>query len=1226
MTNPHQSLFDPSRRGVLKPARKRGFALIVTLSLMILLVIVAVGLLGLSAISLRSSSQGQARAQAQANARLALQLAIGELQRTMGPDTAVSATADSIVKAPSNPHLLGTWKSWRWIPTPGGTPPYDQKSGQFNSWLTSGPVEETDQLSYAENGEPSGTNAVNLVGDPEAKEKDDQGVSTLVMAQKVKTPGASYKGGYAWSVFDESMKASIDIGEPENKLSSGEEIASRSAPYRMRADAVSKSKLDSLREPVNLVSLNTASIKAPSDAIRTRFHHFTTGTLGLLTDTANGGPKVDLTQLFEPNSLPNGVLTSPTVYPNGFPSGTGSLLWAYMRDHYRKYKTVTSATGAAAYSPKGPDLQITPTGLNVAPTTERLLPAIARLQILFSLVSHHAHIGDRVSALNTEGVPRGNTSHAVVHLAYDPVITLYNPYDVSLDLTKLRIRIWDPPVGFKFTKIDNATGAKVLFRSENQFLGLARFQIDQPEVAEYYESNPNARKCFTLVLTDGTQASSAGSLKLKPGEVKVFSPRVESNWSWGMEVSTGEYNPRSFFDWNQDSNFGNVDNRTLKGIGQWGVECVPGWVTKAGLQTDHLGNAARMPSTLYPFEVGKRGWVGGFVSLRMTDSVKVEARPTVTSGASANHFQVDVLAGVNAANAGARVSEDLTNADVSTDRLRSYIFTFSSPTSASGTARLGDDISQEISAIPTSSIISREFLNSDILQVPTDTKGVGKKPFAMLDMTARTTRDDLTDNKPYLYNNFVVEGGRQDTAQVGLSNQSYDLRFAEISSFASFPDGVSIDPDTKRGYFGSTGGSTGSSFVQNFHVPLAPSASLGDMVHANLAPSSMLPRVVHPLGNSRAHPLIASSAVSVGTSLMDHSYLLNDALWDKYFYSSLTAYSQGVAPARGFGSVLTGVIDGSEPALNARLQPVVSSTDAKELADEIESLSPADRALQISRYFGVKGPFNLNSTSVEAWVAVLSSLKDREINGLSLKSPAATNGGTLSTTTYGSNDSTPFVRSSKPLAGSSETGAYRWAAFRALDDDQILELAEQIVKQIKVRGEKDKAPPLSLGEYVNRRIGSSGDIHSLAGLLQTAIDESDINDSVKGMDSKTLNYGGTTGKRRQGVKTPEVMNGNSVEGAPSMITQGDLMQALAAVATVRGDTFKVRAYGESLSPDGKTVQASAWCEAVVQRIPEYVSAEDEPQIMASDLKSEANKLFGRRFVVVSFRWLNREEV
>lgn len=1218
MTNKPNSYFNPSRRGSWKASAKRGFALIVTLSLMILLVIVAVGLLGLSAVSMRTSSQFLAKAQAESNARLALQLAIGELQRTMGQDMAASATADSISKNATNPHLVGAWKSWHWMPTPGGAPSYSDKEGRFDSWLVSGPIKETDTLAYMDKAVSGTKTAINLVGDPDNQEKDTQGVSTLVMAEKVKTPGSSMKGSYAWAVFDESLKASIDIGEPENPLGTGQEIASRSAPYRMRADAISKTELESLREPVNLATLDTAKIKASSAPIRTRFHHFTTGTMGLLTDTANGGPKVDLTQLFEPGTLPNGVLPSPTVYPSTFPSASGSLLWAYFRDHYRKYKTVTAATGAAAYSPKSPDLQITPSGLNTAPTTERLLPAIARLQIIFSLVSHHAHIGDRMQGLNTQGVPLGNTNHAVVHLAYDPVITLYNPYDVSLDLTKLRIRIWDPPVGFRFTKIDNGTGSRVPFRSGSEFLGMARYQIKS-------EKDTNARKCFTLVLSDGTQAASAATLKLKPGEVKVFSPRVESNWSWGMEVSTGEYAPRSFFDWRQESNFGNIDNRTASGIGQWGVECVPGWVTKAGLQTDHLSYAGREAATLYPFEVGK-SWVGGFVSLRLTDSVKVEARPTVTSGGSINHFQVDVLAGLNAPAAGSNVTSDLANSDVSPDRLRSYIFTFTSPTSATSSAKLGDDISQEIAANPTKSVVSREFLTSQILQAPNVTTVGGKKPFAMLDMTGRTTRDDLTDNKPYLYNNVVVEGGKQDTAQVGLSNQSYDLRFTEISSFANFPDGVSIDPATNRGYFGSTGGSSGSSFVQTYHVPLAPSASLGDLVHANLAPSSALPRVVHPLGNSRAHPLVPSNSVSQGSAMMDHSYLINDSLWDKYYFSSLTAYSGGVLPTRSFGDVLSGTIDGSNPGANARIQPVVSSSDPKSLADKIESLTPAQRALQISRYFGVRGPFNLNSTSVEAWVAVLSSLRDRNINGLSLKSPTAANGGTLAVTSYSSNDQTPFVRSSKPLAGSSETGAYRWAAFRALDDKQIRGLSEEIVKQIRARGEKDKAPPLTLGEFVNRRIGSSGDLHSLAGLLQTAIDNSDINDSVKGLDSKALNFSGTATKRRQGVKTPEVMNGNSVEGAPSMITQGDLMQGLAAVATVRGDTFKVRAYGEALAPDGKTVLASTWCEAVVQRIPQYVSSEDEPETATASLQATANKNFGRRFVVVSFRWLNRNEV
>ena len=77
---------------------KRGFALVVTLSLMVLLTISAVGLLTLSTISLRSSAQGEAGAIARANARLALMMAIGELQKELGPDSRISAPSRKIGK------------------------------------------------------------------------------------------------------------------------------------------------------------------------------------------------------------------------------------------------------------------------------------------------------------------------------------------------------------------------------------------------------------------------------------------------------------------------------------------------------------------------------------------------------------------------------------------------------------------------------------------------------------------------------------------------------------------------------------------------------------------------------------------------------------------------------------------------------------------------------------------------------------------------------------------------------------------------------------------------------------------------------------------------------------------------------------------------------------------------------------------------------------------------
>lgn len=74
---------------------------------MILLVVIAVGLLGLSSISLRSSGQGQAQAQAQANARMALQVAIGDLQKALGPDQRISARASLVNGDKGEANLIG---------------------------------------------------------------------------------------------------------------------------------------------------------------------------------------------------------------------------------------------------------------------------------------------------------------------------------------------------------------------------------------------------------------------------------------------------------------------------------------------------------------------------------------------------------------------------------------------------------------------------------------------------------------------------------------------------------------------------------------------------------------------------------------------------------------------------------------------------------------------------------------------------------------------------------------------------------------------------------------------------------------------------------------------------------------------------------------------------------------------------------------------------------------
>lgn len=72
----------------------------------------------------------------------------------------------------------------------------------------------------------------------------------------------------------------------------------------------------------------------------------------------------------------------------------------------------------------------------------------------------------------------------------------------------------------------------------------------------------------------------------------------------------------------------------------------------------------------------------------------------------------------------------------------------------------------------------------------------------------------------------------------------------------------------------------------------------------------------------------------------------------------------------------------------------------------------------------------------------------------------------------------------------------------------------------------------------------------------------------------------------------------------------EIMEALAPMLTVRSDTFRVRAYGESLNlADASTVEAAAWCEATVQRTPD-----------------PAPNGLGRRFVITHFRWLGPNDI
>jgi hypothetical protein len=299
-------------------------------------------------------------------------------------------------------------------------------------------------------------------------------------------------------------------------------------------------------------------------------------------------------------------------------------------------------------------------------------------------------------------------------------------------------------------------------------------------------------------------------------------------------------------------------------------------------------------------------------------------------------------------------------------------------------------------------------------------------------------------------------------------------------------------------------------------------------------------------------------------------------------------------PVAGISRPLTGVLRDfmddplAKPLRNPRLMPsrIPAAKD-----DLVAMLSEPAGCLKIAAELMVDGAFNVNSTSVEAWTAMLAGLRGARFD--------------VGNTAAGGGMDTTFPRLLDPVGSANDV----WHGYRTLTDEQIRTFAGKMVEQIVKRGQF-----LSLGEFVNRRV-SSDDL-GLKGALQTAIDDSNLNDSAVQSVFDISSYDSS-------AQSNFVPNNTGV-GVPGYLTQADVLKPLAPFITVRSDAFTIRSYGEAQDASGKTV-ATAWAEAVVQRVPDFLDNSNEAFTPVDDL-SPVNKKFGRRFQIVSFRFLPSAEV
>lgn len=549
--------------------------------------------------------------------------------------------------------------------------------------------------------------------------------------------------------------------------------------------------------------------------------------------------------------------------------------------------------------------------------------------------------------------------------------------------------------------------------------------------------------------------------------------------------------------------------------------------------------------------------------------------------------------------------------------------------------------------------------------------------------------------RPFLHGSTLTGPRIADNSKQALYDYGWEWQIDEITDVE-----VAIQEDgDARGYYGGGYNSTsGSTHTVQQYLPVLPPISIASLSSTHLGGYSLannttlaspdtdvnfttsnsdtnyalrgaplrddfrqttatgqggiLPHSQQAIGNAYAHPNIApEQAFTNITELLntdiadneqvvtyaDHSYLANKALWDEFFFSSITPQREDVplqeAPTNQSAvEVAESILFEDGLPANRRLTRYTANLTTEKFQEMSANYSGFKNGFadKIASYLMLNGPFNVNSTSVEAWKVFFSSLRDKPVAYLEdgQSQPA--------TATPPSNETTVnpgMLANGEPLESGDLNNdpndpVDQWSRSRTLSDTEIEELANAMVKQVKLRG-----PFLSLSDFINRRLinpGSNEDELTMAlkGALQAALDDDSvsINEAFRGSS-------GTPGPREfsaaeqdsmSGAAFPEAATGPIAYGSTPYIDQADILRHCGPMLTPRGDTFLIRAYGDSLDANGK-VTARAWCEAVVQRTPEYVDSADESHEMYATL-NPTNQNFGRKFQITSYRWLNADEV
>lgn len=504
-----------------------------------------------------------------------------------------------------------------------------------------------------------------------------------------------------------------------------------------------------------------------------------------------------------------------------------------------------------------------------------------------------------------------------------------------------------------------------------------------------------------------------------------------------------------------------------------------------------------------------------------------------------------------------------------------------------------------------------------------------------------------------------------------FTSPSYRMQARTVSSWAEVIETNGASGSLAYGGLSCTSGGGGVNSAVYSEVPFAPPLSLAQYTHANLGLRDQDPLFL--IGNSFA-PLNTGIAGAYGGEAgvynPDLSWMLNSALYDRFFLSGaapVIARGTNVTETKSLSQVLDDFANGNGSLSNPRIK-LYSSRDPA----TIRAMVGDHR--RIAGTILTDGTFNVNSTSVEAWAALLAGAKRNAMGMLTELQPT----------------SIANARFPRAMRADATDGNYKtafnlpkaWTGLATLDDAQIKLLAKSIVDEIRSRllynhryqygikpapGALDvhykimnrgvfvPLPFIGLAQFVNRFLcGAYMDQVAYQGCLQNAILRADYNganlsdrSSSPAPTYATTNlYANTADGSVPRYPYPEnvlatypptrINKGHALRAAPTSLLQSDILEAVGAALSTRSDTFIIRCYGDATSAlDANSPVSRCWIEAVVQRIPEFCDPSQPPETEVSSptecqdhnpLLSSVNRTLGRRFKIISMRELALKEL